>query len=256
MVKSMMKEKSNGAWYARSGSRVRELYTIMHLPYTSMVLSYVLIGALLSPTIHLDRVILTLMAYFFGLGFSAHALNEMRAAHWTEMLGKSELTVLFALPLGGALTIGIYGMQELLAVSGSILPPLILMTVILLEIFLLFAYNTDAFAGRFHSDVSFALSWAALPTLVSYYVNALTITAGALFVALAMAATAGIQINLSRWCKELRRQSPISELQFLDGTRRRLTTLELTAGPEKALKLIIVVVDVMAISLIASRLLP
>ena len=252
----MVKEKSGGAWYARGGSRVREFYTIMHLPYTSMVLSYILIGAMFSPTIHLDRVVLTLVAYFLGLGFSAHALNELHAAHWTEALGRNELIALFAVPLGGAVVIGVYGILELFAVSGSILPPLILLAVILLEVFFLSAYNTDAFKGGFHSDVSFAFSWAALPTLLSYYVNALTITLGACLVGLAMAATAGIEINLSRWCKELRRRSPLSELLFADGTHQRMNTLELIARPEKALKLIVVVVDMTAISLIAYRLLP
>jgi hypothetical protein len=218
-----------------------------------MVLSYVLIGAMLSPTIHLDRLVLTLLAYFLGLGFSAHALNELHAAHWTENLSKNELTALFLMPLVGALAIGAYGVADLFAVSGSILPPLILTTIILVEIFFLFAYNIDAFNGRFHSDVAFAFSWAALPTLVSYYVNALTITAGALSVAFAMAATAGIEINLSRWCKELKRRSPISELQFADGTHQRMDTIELVAKPEKALKLIVVVVDMLAISLIAYR---
>ena len=251
-----MKEKTNGAWYARGGSKVREFYTIMHLPYTSMVLSYVLIGAVFSPTIHLDRLVLTLLAYFLGLGLSAHALNELYAAHWTETLSKNELTALFALPLGGALTIGIYGILELFTMSHSILPPLILTAIILLETFFLFAYNTDALSGRFHSDIAFAFSWAALPTLLSYYVNALTITAGAFLAALAMAATASIEINLSRWCKELRRRNPLSELRFADGTRQTISTLELVARPEKALKLIVIVVDMTAISLIAYRLLP
>ena len=220
-----------------------------------MVLSYVLIGAMLSPTIYLDRLILTLLAYFLGLGFSAHALNELHAAHWTEALGKNELTALFTVPLVGALAIGLYGMWKLFAVSRSILAPLVLMVLIAVEIFFLFAYNTDAFNGRFHSDISFAFSWAALPTLVSYYANGLTITAGALFVALAMAATAGIEINLSRWCKDFRRRSALSELHFADGTHQNVTTLELTARPEKALKLIVLVVNMTAIGFIAYRLL-
>jgi hypothetical protein len=250
-----MNEKANGAWYARSGTRVRELYTIMHLPYTSMVLSYILIGAMFSPTIHLDRIVLTVAAYFLGLGISAHALNELHSANWTEALGKNELTVLFAAPLAGALAIGVYGIVQLFALSHSILPPSILTTVILVELFFLFAYNTDSFNGRFHGDISFALSWAALPTLVSYYVNALTITPGAVLIAFAMAATAGIEINLSRWCKQLRRRSAMSELHFADGTHQEMNTFELVAKPEKALKLIVVVVDMIAISLIAYRLL-
>jgi len=249
-----MKRKSDGAWYARGGSRVREFYTIMHLPYTSMVLSYVVIGAMLSQSIYFDRVILTVVAYFLGLGFCAHALNELHAAHWTEALGKNELTALFAVPFVGALIIGAYGMLKLFTLSRSILPPLVLLIMILLESFFLIAYNTDALSGRLHSDISFAFSWAALPTLVSYYVNALTITPAALLAALAMAGTAGIEINLSRWCKELRRRSPLNELKFGDGTSQRMSTRELVARPEKALKLIVIVVDVIAISLIAYRL--
>jgi hypothetical protein len=68
-----------------------------------------------------------------------------------------------------------------------------------------------------------------------------------------MSATAGIEINLSRWCKELRRRSPLNELEFADGTRQRMSTLELVARPEKALKLIVIVVDIVAISLLAYR---
>jgi len=221
-----------------------------------MVLSYVLIGAMLSPTIHLGRVILTLLAYFLGLGLSAHALNELHAAHWTERLGKGELTALVAVPFGGAVAIGVYGTVELFAISGSLLAPLILMILIALEAFFLFAYNTDVFNDRFHSDISFAFSWAALPTLVSYYANDLTITPGALLVALAMAATAGIEINLSRWCKDFRRRSSISGVHFTYGTHLNMTTLELIARPEKALKLIVLVVDMIAIGFVAYRFLP
>jgi len=249
--------KSKGAWYARGGgSKLGEFYTILHLPYTSMVLSYVLIGAMLSPTIYPDRVLLTLLAYFLGLGLSAHALNELHAAHWTKALGRNELIVIFALPLGGALIIGIYGTVKLFAVFGSALASVTLMTLILFEIFFLFAYNTEAFNGRFHSDAAFAFSWAVLPTLLSYYVNSLRITAGVVLVALAMAATAGIEINLSRWCKDLRRRSALTELQFADGTQQNMSTPDLTARPEKALKLIVVVVDMVAIGLVAYRLLP
>ena len=55
-----------GAWYARHGGKVGELYTILHLPYTSMVLSYVLIGADLSPNLFVDRLALTTASVFSG----------------------------------------------------------------------------------------------------------------------------------------------------------------------------------------------
>ena len=221
-----------------------------------MVLSYVLIGAVVSPNLHPNRVVITLVAYFLGLGLSAHALNELHAGHWTKALGKRELVILFALPLGAAVVIGVYGMLELFAASTSVVAPLTLMAFIMLETFFLFAYNTDAFSGTFHSDIWFAFSWAALPTLISYYVNALTITSEAVLVALAMAATAGIEINLSRWCKDFRRKSHLTEMRFANGTRQRMNTSQLLARPEKSLKLIVLVVDLLAIGLIVRKLLP
>jgi hypothetical protein len=248
--------KGEGAWYARSGGKLQELYTIMHLPYTSMVLSYVLVGAAVSPFFYSNRVIATLIAYFLGLGLSAHALNELRARHWGEALSKRELEVLFAAPLIGAILIGALGMVVLYATSGALLPPLVLLAFIILENFFLFAYNTDFSGGRFHTDLSFAFSWAALPVLVSYYVNALTITVVALLVAMAMSATAGIEINLSRWCKDFRRRSPLTQMQLADGTKLSLNTAELIARPEKSLKLIVVAVDLLAIGLTIYKLLP
>ena len=247
---------AGGAWYARSGSKVRELYTIMHLPYTSMVLSYTLIGAALAPSVYPSRVILTLVAYFLGLGLSAHALNELYARHWGAALSKSELQLLFAVPLIGAILIGLYATMTLYASSGTLFASLVLLLFIALETLFVFLYNADFSGGRFHSDLAFAFSWAALPTLIGYYVNAMTITAVAILMSIAMAATAGIEINLSRWCKDFRRRSPLTKIRFADSTELDLSTTELIAKPEKSLKLIVVVVDLVAIGLILHKLFP
>ena len=244
-----------GAWYARSGSKVRELYTIMHLPYTSMVLSYVLIGAAVSPSMYPLRLILTLLAYFLGLGLSAHALNELYVRHWGENLTRHELEALFLVPLIAAVSIGAYGMLILYDTSRSLIAPLVLLVFISLETFFLIAYNSDIAKGSFHSTASFAFSWAALPVIISFYVNALTITLSAALIASAMAATAAIEITLSRWCKEFRRKNPTVELQFADRTKQGLNAPELIASPEKALKLIVVAVDLLSIGLIVHKLL-
>jgi hypothetical protein len=245
-----------GAWYAQSGGKTRELYTILHLPYTSMVLSYVLIGAALSPIIYPDRVILTLFAYFLGLGLAAHVLNELHMRHWGDALGKRELNILFAAPLLGALLVGAYGIYVIYRVTQSVtFAPLILFVLIVTETFFLLAYNLEISDGKFHSDLSFAFSWAALPLIVSYYVNALAVTAAVILVALASAATAGIEINLSRWCKDWRRRASLTEMIFEDGTTLNMTTTQLIAKPEKCLKLIVVAVDLVAVGLILFRLL-
>ncbi len=247
---------AGGAWYAQSGSKVRELYTIMHLPYTSMVLAYTLIGAALAPSFYPSRVILTLVAYFLGLGLSAHALNELYARHWGAALSKSELQLLFAVPLIGAILIGLYATMTLYASSGTLFASLVLLLFIALETLFVFLYNADFSGGKFHSDLAFAFSWAALPTLIGYYVNAMTITAVAILMSIAMAATAGIEINLSRWCKDFRRRSPLTKIRFANSTELDLSTTELIAKPEKSLKLIVVVVDLVAIGLILHKLFP
>jgi hypothetical protein len=137
----------------------------------------------------------------------------------------------------------------LYSASGGLPAPLLLLVFIFLETFFLFAYNLDVSGGRFHTDGSFAFSWAALPVIVSYYVNALTITVVALLVASAMAATAGIEINLSRWCKDFRRKSQLTEMRFADDIKLNVSTAELIARPEKSLKLIVVAVDLVALGL-------
>ena len=221
-----------------------------------MVLSYVLIGADLSPTLFLDRLCFTLAAYFLGLGISAHALNELNTRHWGVALTKTDLEIAFLLPLLGALSIGLYGVNVMYHVSnGNLLPPTILVLFIILETFFLFAYNLNYASGRFHNDLAFAFSWALLPFLTSYFVHSLTITAGAVLVGLALAATAMIEINLSRWCKNFRRRTNMTEIKFEDGTLLPISTPVLIRNPEKALKLIVVVVDLLGIGLLAVRLL-
>jgi len=221
-----------------------------------MVLAYVLIGAALSPIIYPDRVILTLFAYFLGLGLSAHALNELHLRHWGHALGERELRIVFGAPLLGAILVGVYGMYVLQEVAQGVpFAPLILFVFIVTETFFLFAYNLEISSGKFHSDLSFAFSWAALPVIISYYVNALTLTAAIVLVASASAATAGIEINLSRWCKDWRRRSPLKEMKFEDGSTLSITTAQLIAKPEKCLKLIVVAIDLVAVGLIVFRLL-
>ena len=245
-----------GAWYARHGGKLGELYTILHLPYTSMVLSYVLIGAALSPTLFADRLALTLLAYFLGLGISAHALNELNARHWGIALSKIDLQIAFLLPLLGALAIGLYGVEVMYTVSdGNLLPPSILALFIVLETFFLFAYNTNYANGRFHSDIEFAFAWAFLPFLTSYYVHSLAMPVGIVLIGLALLATAMIEINLSRWCKDFRRRTNVTEMRFEDGSLLPISTAVLIKNPEKALKLIVTVVDLLGIGLILVKIL-
>src|SRR5438445_12607630 len=67
------------AYYATSarGWR-RDVWALLHPPYTAWNLSYVLIGPGLAPVLKLQNLIATLLAFFVAVGISAHALDELR----------------------------------------------------------------------------------------------------------------------------------------------------------------------------------
>ena len=66
------------AYYA-TGARGwrRDVWALLHPPYTAWHLSYVLIGAGLAPALNLTRLVATVFAFFLAVGISAHALDEL-----------------------------------------------------------------------------------------------------------------------------------------------------------------------------------
>ena len=66
------------AFYALRPGGWRDLVTLLHPPYTAWHLSYVALGAAAASTIHADRLLAALAAFFLGVGVCAHALDELR----------------------------------------------------------------------------------------------------------------------------------------------------------------------------------
>ena len=61
------------AFYALPGSKGWQDYlNLLHIPYTLWHLSYVVLGAAISPTIHMDRLLGTLLAFFLAAGNAPH----------------------------------------------------------------------------------------------------------------------------------------------------------------------------------------
>ena len=67
--------RSRPAFYAHTGTGLGDLVTLLHVPYTMWHLSYVAIGAAMAPRIDAWRLVGTLLAFVFGLGIGAHALE-------------------------------------------------------------------------------------------------------------------------------------------------------------------------------------
>lgn len=120
------------------------------------------IGAMLASKIYWDRVLLTIIIYFLGLGIVAHSLDALgskKAKPWGSVFTKWQLWIMAIMSLVATYGIATYYM---------ILYVPLLWVVAILEGFFVFAYNLEWFGGRFHTDNWFAFSWGFLPVLAGY----------------------------------------------------------------------------------------
>ena len=160
--------------------------------------SYVLIGSLIAPAVHFDRMWTMAAVYLLAVGISAHALDATGPNKpWGAVLTRRQLQLLALGALVPSLGLGLY-----LAVTYA----LILLPLGALELFLLLAYNLELFGRRFHTDGWFALSWGFLPVVVGYAVQTNTISPVSLAGGLFGFFTALVEINASRPYKELKKQ--------------------------------------------------
>jgi hypothetical protein len=240
------------AFYALAPGGWRELVTILHPPYTLWHLSYVALGASAAPTVHTDRLLAALGAFFLAVGISAHALDELHGRPLGTRISSRTLVGLAAAGLAGALTIGVIGA---VVVSPSLVP------FVAVGGFLVLAYNLELFGGRFHSDFWFAAAWGAFPALTAWWSNALGIGSPAQVLA-AVATVVGCfglsvtQRRLSTPVRELRRrvESVSGELRLADGSIRSLDAATLGAPLDGALRALSLAVPMLAAGVLAVRL--
>jgi hypothetical protein len=174
---------------------------LLFLPYTGMVLSFSLIGAMLAGFVYWDRVVATVVIYFLGLGIGAHALDAVGSKGlkpWGRVLSERGLWVAALSSIAAAYVIAIYYMVFFVP---------LLWVVALLECFFVFAYNLEWFGGKFHKDLWFAFSWGFLPVPAGYIMQTNEVTPGVLAIAVAMGFFSLVEIKASRPYKELKRRS-------------------------------------------------
>src|SRR5690242_21534109 len=132
------------AYYAtRSRGWRRDVWALLHPPYTAWHLSYVLIGAGLAPVLRLDRLVATLLAFFFAVGVSAHALDELRGRPLRTEIPSSVLWTAAIAGLVAAVALGAAGVT---VVGIGMLP------FIAAGVLFVFAYNLELLGGRLHGD--------------------------------------------------------------------------------------------------------
>lgn len=186
--------------------RFRVLVGLLFLPYTGMVLAYSMVGSMLAPTIHADRVIAILLIYFLALGVGAHALDAIGSKEskpWGEVFSAVQLCVLAILSLSAAYAVGIYYMLFHTPLLWAVAIP---------EGFFVLAYNLEWFKGRFHTDAWFSLSWGSLPVLAGYILQTNQISWAIFLIAGSAGFFSLVEIKASRPYKALKRACAEGEI--------------------------------------------
>ena len=207
----------------------RDVWALLHPPYTAWHLSYVLIGAGLAPKVDLLRLLATLVAFFLAVGISAHALDELR--------GRPLRTEIPARVLWGAAIVGLAGAVAL-GLAGVVVLGVGLLPFIAAGVLFVFAYNLELLGGRMHGDFWFALSWGAFPVLTAYFAQTAGLSIAAVVAAAAAYAMSFGQRALSTPARQLRRQtkSVSGTLSMRDGTETHLDERALLRPLERALR--------------------
>ncbi len=239
--------RSRPAFYALSPGGWRDLVTLLHLPYTAWILSYVALGAAAAPTLHAERLLAALTAFALAVGVAAHALDELQGRPLQTHLSERALRWMAGVTLAAACAIGTAGALE---VSPSLLG------FVLVGAFLVAAYNLEWWGGRFHSDRWFALAWGGFPALTGFWVNALQMSLSAVLVTAACCAASVAQRRLSVPARQLRRRttSVTGQQHMVNGRSIELSVARLASPLDGALAALSAAMPLLAGAMVAVRL--
>jgi hypothetical protein len=239
-------EVSRPAYYALAPGGWRDYYTMLHPPYTAWHLSYVAVGAALTPAFAWDRFLPTLAAFFLAVGIGAHALDELNGRPLRTSIPGGVLAGLAGVSIAGAVAIGIVGaitvdpwIAAFVAAGG----------------FIVVAYNLEVLGGRFHNDAWFALAWGSLPLVTAYFAVAgkldLVAAAGAVFAYL----LSRVQRALSTPVRDVRRRVVHVEgrIDRADGSSEQVTASRLVRAEEDALRALAGASVAIAVALVLMR---
>lgn len=235
------------AYYAaRSSGWRRDVWAVLHPPYTAWHLSYVLIGAGLAPAVDGVKLIATLLAFFLAVGISAHALDELKGRPLGTEIPGGVLTAVAALGLVGAAGLGVAGLTR---VGPGLLP------FIAVGVLFVFAYNLELLGGRLHGDFWFSLSWGAFPVLTAYFAQTGRLSIGAVAAAAGALALSFGQRSLSTPARILRRRSRsvTGTVTLSDGSAMELDEATLLRPLERALRAFSWGVVAVGLGLVASK---
>jgi hypothetical protein len=236
------------AFYALSSGGWRDYWTLLHPPYTVWNLSNVALGAATATTVDWRHLAASLLAFFLGVGITAHALDELNGRPLRTRIPGPVLWALALVALAGAIALGVVGAARvswwLLAFVGF-------------GAIIVVAYNLELFGGRLHSGLWFAVAWGGFPALTGAFAQTGAIEPAAVIVAAGCAALAAAQRHLSTPVRLLRRRARAvaGAVTLDDGTSVTLDPATLRTVPEGALRILSAAVPLVAAGMTAARML-
>ena len=235
------------AFYARSGSALREWVTLLHPPYTAWHLGYVVVGGCLAPDVDWGVLALTVLAFFLALGLGAHALDELHGRPLGTAISRRALLGVAVVSTATACAIGL----AVAATTTAWLVPLIVLGALLVP-----AYNLELFGGAIHNDLGFALAWGAFPLVTAFVAQTGAMSVEMLIAAAWATVTSLAQRRLSATARRVRRDVDRVDgtLTLRDGSTAPVDKELLLAAPEAALRLLTLSVLLLAAALVALRL--
>ncbi|HXA32309.1 MAG TPA: hypothetical protein VNV87_08625 [Acidimicrobiales bacterium] len=186
------------AFYAARPGGWRDWWTLLHPPYTAWHLAYVVIGACLAPRVDVARLVATLLAFLFAVGFAAHALDELHGRPLGTRIPTSALVGVTLVGLAGAITLGVLGLSR---VGWPLIPFMVLGPLLVV------AYNLELFGGVVHTDAGFAIAWGSFPVLVAYVAQTGRLALSPVLAAVAAFALSLAQRRLSTPARLIRRRA-------------------------------------------------
>lgn len=242
----MAAEASRPAFYALASGGWRDYVTLLHPPYTAWHVSYVAIGAGLTPEFSWSRLLPTLAAFVLAVGIGAHALDELNGRPLRTKIPREALVALAALAIGSAVAIGVVGALTVSPWIGAFVAA---------GAFIVLAYNLELAGGRFHNDFWFALAWGAFPLLTGYFAAAEQIDLVGVLAGAAAFALSRAQRLLSTPVRDIRRRvaGVSGTIERVDGTSEPVTIELLLRGRESALRALAGFTVVLAAALVIMR---
>ncbi len=213
-------------WYASEGSKLAEFWTILHLPYTAMCLSFLTVGFAISGINNWNIYAWTVIAYFHGLGIAAHCFDQLKGmgSSYVKYITQEELKIIGTTALAVSIIIGIVFITKYSLYHLIWLMPF--------QVFFVLSYPiAKLFKGAFHNDFSFAMSFGFIPVIIGNYINTDSFSYVAVEWALFCFVISLIEITLSRYARNLRKENKFDMIE----------------KPEKALKLLCILSYLLAI---------